>query len=165
MDDYEAESQVPDPLELREVELLEQIRDGVAVSPPSLALTDESVPPVVNANFPVPGQTRQVVPRKATGGLVSVPSLTVPTLVLAANSERSAGSIVNCGSADVFLILAPAEAASGPAIGLLYLVAKGGSWDMRLGPPLWCGSVSALARETSAGEETFSASQLAVTEV
>lgn len=148
-----------------EIRLLEEIRDGVRSEGPSMALTDDAVPPVLNADFPVQGSSRWVVPRKAVGGRIAVPSLSVPNVILAANSNRAAGTIVNMGKADVLLILARVEELVGPGLGMLFLTAHGGSWDMRLGPPLWCGSVSAIALKTIAGEVEFTSTELAVVEV
>jgi hypothetical protein len=153
----------PDLVEEVELGLLREIRDGVAQ--PSLALTDVGVPPSSHNNFPAPGSSRIVVPRQPTGGRVPVTSLLAPKLVLAANSMRLAGTITNMGKADALLILAPAEEASGQGISLIYLIARGGSWDLRLGPPLWCGSVSALALKTSFNAEVFEETELAVAEV
>jgi hypothetical protein len=151
--------------ELEELDLLRAIRDGVSANTPTLALTDESVPPLLNADFPAPGMSRLVVPRKASGGVIPVPSIAAANLILAANSNRAALTIVNMGQADCLLPLAP-EADAGSAIaGAIFLVAHGGSWDGRLGPPLWCGSISAIALATESGEEVLEETELAVVEV
>jgi hypothetical protein len=148
-----------------EIRLLEEIRDGVRSEGPSMALTDDAVPPVLNSDFPVQGSSRWVVPRKAVGGRIVVPSIVVPNVVMVANSNRAAGTIVNMGNADCLLILARVEEKAGPGLGMIFLSAKGGSWDMRLGPPLWCGSVSALALKTISGEVEFKETELTIVEV
>ncbi len=162
---YPMQQAGPDPLADEEIRLLREIATTLRVNPPSLAITDESAPPILNTDYPVKGSSRHVVPRKPVGGLVEVPNISEFVSALIANSNRLGGTIVNRGPADVLLVLAPFQEASTVAQGPIFLTGDGGSWDFRLGPLLWCGSVSAIALLTKSGEEEFEASELAVVEV
>lgn len=139
----------------REVlDLLEQIAAQDSAGVQSISVTEIEVKGGVETDFPVPGGRRWLIPRLATGGSFEVPAELVT--ILEANNRRMGGTIVNRGGVDILLTLAnPDTAASQSGLGQIFLKKEGGSWDFRLGPLLWCGSVCAKALEAGGSIATI----------
>ena len=143
--------------------LLTEIRDALRGSAINVAISNHVTDPETIANFPVPGMQRLVLPKIATGGKLVVSSNAVAS-VLPHNPSRYGGTIVNVGEFEVTLILAGTDTAGAQNAGLgqIGLVAGGGSWDLRLGNLLWCGSISA---QVAPGEAKANETTLTVVEV
>jgi hypothetical protein len=126
------------------ISLLQQMATQSGEGLQTLAVSDNEVPAGIEVDFPVEGARRWIVPRLATGGAFAVPTSLVS--LLEANNRRLGGTVVNKGENNVRLILAsPQTAGSQQGLGEIWLRANGGSWDFRLGPLLWCGSLCAIA--------------------
>jgi hypothetical protein len=123
-------------------DVLDLILEALDTRTEQLAVTDVSTDPGLQKDFPTKGAQRWIVHRLSTGGTFAAP--TAQTLILASNPNRIGGTIVNAGGTDVRLILTDGK--SGAAgHGEIFLRAGGGSWDFRLGPLFWSGSISAIA--------------------
>lgn len=124
--------------------LLERLATQEGPGLQTLAVTETEVGGGIEADFPVPGSRRWIIPRVATGGRFKIPNSLVT--LLEANNRRLGGTVVNVGEIDVELILAnPTTATAQAGLGSIFLRAGGGSWDFRLGSLMWCGSVCAKA--------------------
>lgn len=124
------------------VSLLEQIANQSGDGLQTLGIAENEVNGGIEADFPVEGARRWIVPRLATGGTFAVPEGLVS--LLPANNRRLGGKIVNIGEADVTLTLAsPQDAAAQQGLAQIRLKKEGGEWDFLLGSLLWCGSVCA----------------------
>lgn len=123
-------------------ELLEAIERILRSQPESVAVSEKAPLPHLQPDFPFEGSSRWLLPRVASGGSFELSA--APATVLADNANRLGGTIVNAGEEPATLYLCDAEAAARPAgVGRIVLIA-GGSWDLRLGNLLWCGSVSGV---------------------
>lgn len=147
--------ELTDPYTAKELALLQQIARGVAADPLNIAATNIGQHPKTYADFPFPGYTRIVIPREPVGGIFKP---TVPVELLPANPNRLGGRISVTGES-AFLVLAPVqrvqegEAGIPPGVGVI-TVPKDGSWDLRLGNALWCGSISCWVFGGGEEEET-----------
>lgn len=115
-----------------------------------LCVTDREPAQAAMENFPTAGVRRLIVRRAGAGGLYNIAAGT-PTPVLAPNEARLGGQVTVSGAGAVVLYLAGDLLTPGGANPLgagapqLWLAGNGGSWDLRLGGLLWCGSVIAVA--------------------
>jgi hypothetical protein len=141
-----AERPSAEPAELAaaaaELKVLEAIRDALRGSAVNMAISNHVTEPVTLTDFPFAGAIRWLIPRQATGGRLAVEEA-VQVRALEHNPSRIGGTIVNVGEKEVTLTLTDRLGAALPGQGQIGLVAGGGSWDLRLGNMLWCGSVAA----------------------
>lgn len=130
--------------------MLTQDRAGIE----QLCVTDREPAQATMENFPTVGARRLIVRRQGAGGLFAL-AAGVPLAVLQPNENRLGGTIVNAGAGAVTLFLAGDLLTPGGGSPLaqgapqIQLVANGGTWDLRLGNLLWCGSVIAQAAANS----------------
>lgn len=112
----------------------------LAAQPGVLAVSDETAPPGIVADFPVDGAERLIVQRAATQ--LSVEASTTLQLALPSNVKRLGLTIVNRGTVGATVCLSDNSGAAGQGI---WLAPNGGAWDGRLGNMLWCGNISLIA--------------------
>lgn len=122
----------------------------------TLAATDAEIGGEnVAYDFPVSGAERRFIQRQPGGGTFAVSE--AGGLILLENNRRLGGAIVNPGENEVILVLGSVDRINSPGVGSITLGERQ-SWNMMLGPFLWCGNVSA---KTAAGK----AGSLSVVEV
>lgn len=91
-------------------------------------------------HFPVPSHARAIVPRRPSGGLVTVD--TNGEILVQANRGRLGGQLINTGTNAVWVYLGTQY---DPGIGVGWLSPSGGSWDFEISDRLWVGAVFAVA--------------------
>lgn len=91
-------------------------------------------------HFPVPSHARAIVPRRPSGGLITVD--TNGEVLAPANRGRLGGQLVNTGTNPVFVYLGTSN---DPGIGVSWLAPNGGTWDFEISDLLWVGAVFAVA--------------------
>jgi hypothetical protein len=152
---YELATRVAD-IQEDQLALLEQIASESGVGLQTLAVTEDAVNAGIEVDFPIEGGKRWIIPRKAIGGKLAIP--TSITSVLPSNNRRLGGAIVNIGEKPASIFLASAlDAGSQQGLGLIWLRGEGGSWDFRVGSLLWCGSICAIAE---GGATTFAVAEV-----
>lgn len=87
-------------------------------------------------HFPVPSHARAIVPRRPSGGIVTVDQN--GEVLVQANRGRLGGQLINTGGNPVFVYLGSQY---DPGIGVGWLAAGGGSWDFEISDLLWVGAV------------------------
>jgi hypothetical protein len=138
-------------------ELLRRIADQSSAGVQSFAVSDGEVQgDGLEVDFPVVGAKRWLIQRTARGGQIVLPNIAEYVDIAPTDNRRVGGTLVNRGEADAVVVLAPAAQAkaAGGALGTVFLAAGGGSWDFRLGPLLWCGSICAICSKRGAIETT-----------
>jgi hypothetical protein len=123
-------------------ELLESIAREAGAGLQTVAITDTEVQGEgVEIDFPVPGGRRWLIARIPTGGAFAIGEGAF-TQVALPNPSRLGGTLTNSGAKPAVVVLAePQNAGAAAGLAQLYVLGNGGSWDFRLGPSLWCGSV------------------------
>lgn len=131
---------IADPDVAAELQLLRQIRDTGRAGASQLVVSEQAPPSITEVDYPVPGVKRWLIPREVGGGVFNLES-EVWTSVIPGNRSRLGGSVVNKGATGLLIKLTSLGRATQPAHGVLWLAAKGGSWDFRLSDVVWAGSV------------------------